>query len=514
MLTTKTNAAIHARIEVPLDDKHNRELVSNAHPPDWVNPEPAPRYNLVVIGAGTAGLVCAAGAAILGGRVALIERHLMGGDCLNTGCVPSKAVIRSSRLAAEIRDAHKFGAVVPPGAAMDFGAVMERMRRIRADISHHDSAKRFREFGADIFLGEARFSGVDTVAVAGKSLRFKKAVIATGARPAVPPIEGLSEAGFLTNETVFNLTEPPNRLMVIGGGPVGCEMAQAFRRLGSKVTIAQKNLQFLKREDRDAAELLAGALKRDGVDIRLNTIVTRVISSGGEKLVHLKTDSKTDVVTVDEILVGVGRAPNVEGLNLDAVNVKYDEHGVIVNDFLQTTNPRIFAAGDVCLPYKFTHAADAAARLVIQNSLFMGRKRFSGLTIPWCTYTDPEVAHVGLYEPDAETRGIQLETFVVQLRDVDRALTDGEEEGFLKIHVKKGTDKILGATIVARHAGEMISEITTDMAGNIGLKKIAGIIHPYPTQAEAIKRAADEYNLTRLTPRLQRIISTWLAWTR
>jgi len=339
-------------------------------------------------------------------------------------------------------------------------------------------------------------------------------VIATGARPADPPIEGLSQAGFLTSETVFNLTDRPNRLLVIGGGPVGCEMAQAFRRLGSEVTVAEKNPQFLTREDRDAADLLAAALERDGVDIRLNTIVTRVVSSGGEKLVYLETGGNSGAIAVDEILVGVGRTPNVEGLNLDAVQVKYDDEGVIVNDYLQTTNPRIFAAGDVCLPFKFTHAAEAAARVVIQNSLFLGRKKFSALTIPWCTYTDPEIAHVGLYERDAEKLGIQLDTFVVQLRQVDRALTDGEEEGFVKIHVKKGTDKILGATIVARNAGDLISEITTAMAGNIGLKRISGIIHPYPTQAEAIKRAADEYNRTRLTTFLKRVLSVWLSWTR
>lgn len=514
MLSTDSHSAVRAGIKVPPEDDHNRELVNNVHPPDWVNPEPAGRYNLLVIGAGTAGLVSAAGAAILGGKVALVERYLMGGDCLVTGCVPSKAVIRSSRVAAEIRDAHKFGAVVPQGATMDFAAVMERMRRVRAEISHHDSAKRFREFGADIFLGEARFSGPDTVEVAGRTLRFKKAVIATGARPAVPPIEGLKEAGFLTSETMFNLTGRPDRLMVIGGGPVGCEMAQAFCRLGCGVTLVERNARFLKREDRDAAEVLAGSLRRDGVDLRLNTIVTHVASADGKKLVHLESGAKIDAIVVDEILVGVGRAPNVEGLNLDAVHVEHGIGGVIVNDYLQTTNPRIFAAGDVCLPYKFTHAADAAARLVIQNSLFLGRKKFSALAIPWCTYTDPEIAHVGLNEVEAEKRGVRLDTFVVPMRDVDRALTDGEEEGFLKIHVKRGTDRIVGATIVARHAGEMISEITTIIVAKIGLGKIAGVIHPYPTQAEAIKRAADEYNRTRLTPLLKRVLSRWLAWTR
>ncbi|HEY3137433.1 MAG TPA: FAD-dependent oxidoreductase, partial [Blastocatellia bacterium] len=326
--------------------------------------------------------------------------------------------------------------------------------------------------------------------------------------------EGLREASYLTSETVFNLTERPNRLLVIGGGPLGCELAQAFCRLGSRVTIVERNAQLLKREDRDAAAILARGFARDGMDIRLNTTVTRVVSSEKEKLIHLETGGKADVVAADEILVGVGRSPNVEGLNLEAVRVKYDENGVLVNDYLQTTNPRIYAAGDVCLPCKFTHTADAAARIVIQNALFLGRKKFSASIIPWCTYTDPEIAHVGMHGRDCEEKGIQLKTFVIPLSEVDRALTDSEEEGFLKVHIKKGTDRILGATIVARHAGEMISEITTAMAGGIGLKKIANIIHPYPTQAEAIKRVADEYNRARLTPTLRRLLSLWLLWTR
>jgi pyruvate/2-oxoglutarate dehydrogenase complex dihydrolipoamide dehydrogenase (E3) component len=512
MLTTK--ADIDTRIEVPPYDEYNREMVHNVHPPDWVNPEPAPRYNFVVIGAGTAGLVAAAGTAVLGGKVALIERHLMGGDCLVTGCVPSKAVIRSSRVYADIRDANKFGAVVPTGAEMDFPAVMERMRSIRARISRHDSAKQFRELGADIFLGEARFSGPDTVEVAGKTLRFKKAVIATGARPVVPPIEGLGETEYLTNENVFNLTERPDRLLVIGGGPLGCELAQSFRRLGSEVTIVEMGQQFLPREDRDAADILARAFSLDGINIRLNTKVKSVSTFADEKRIVLEFDGKEEIIAVDQILVGAGRAPNVEGLNLEAVGVEYDKNGVKVNDYLQTTNSHIYAAGDICLPYKFTHTADAAARIVIQNGLFLGRKRFSTLSIPWCTYTDPEIAHVGLYKRDAEKRGIPVDTIIIPMSQVDRALADGEDEGFLKVHVKRGSDKIVGATIVARHAGEMISEITMAIVGGIGLKKIAAIIHPYPTQAEAIKRAADEYNRTRLTPFLKKVLSYWLAWTR
>ncbi len=497
------------------EDVHNRTLVANVHPRDRVNPEPASRYNLVVIGAGTAGLVTAAGAAGLGARVALVERHLMGGDCLNVGCVPSKALIRSSRVAADFRDASRYGGRGPADAMLDFPAVMERMRRLRAHISRHDSVKRFTSLGVDVFLGEGRFSGPDAVEVDGKTLRFSRAVIATGARAAVPDVPGLREAGYLTNETVFSLTELPRRLLVFGAGPIGCELSQAFRRFGSSVTIIEKGPQFLSREDPDAAAILHDAFRRDGIDVRLSTTVTRVEKALEGVRVHLQTDGVLTSVEVDAILIGAGRIPNVDGLNLETVAVSHDPRkGVEVDDFLRTTNPRIYAAGDICLPYKFTHTADAAARIVIQNALFRGRKRLSALTIPWCTFTDPEIAHVGMYERDARAKGIETDTFVREMREVDRALADGEEEGFVKIHVRKGTDRILGATIVARHAGEMINEITLAMVANVGLGGIAGVIHSYPTQAEAIKQAGDAYNRTRLTPFLKKILSRWLAWTR
>jgi pyruvate/2-oxoglutarate dehydrogenase complex dihydrolipoamide dehydrogenase (E3) component len=501
--------------EVLPKDEYNNLLVENVHPAEWVNPEPAPRYNLVVIGGGTAGLVTAAGAAGLGARVALVERHLLGGDCLNVGCVPSKCLIRSSRVCADVFNAHTFGIRVPDGTTVDFPSVMERMRRLRSRISYHDSAARFRDLGVDLFLGEGKFSGPDTIAVNGRTLRFKKAVLATGARAFHPPVPGLEEAGFLTNETVFSLTELPPRLMVFGAGPLGCELAQTFQRLGSQVTIIERAPQFLIREDPDAARLISDAFERDGIDVRLNTIVERITHVGTEKTIHMKTDGREDTVVVDEILVGAGRAPNVEGLNLESVGVEYNNRqGVTVNDYLQTTHPRIYAAGDICLPYKFTHTADATARIVIQNALFKGRKRLSTLTIPWCTYTDPEIAHVGMYEREAETKGIAVDTFMRNMSDVDRAIADGEEEGFVKIHVRKGTDRIVGATIVARHAGEMINEITLAIVGKIGLSKLANIIHSYPTQAEAIRQTADAYNRTRLTPLIKSLFLRWLAWTR
>jgi pyruvate/2-oxoglutarate dehydrogenase complex dihydrolipoamide dehydrogenase (E3) component len=496
------------------NDEHDRRLVANVHPPGYQNPEPAPRYNLVVLGAGTAGLVTAAGAAGLGAKVALVERDLMGGDCLNVGCVPSKAVIRSSRVVAETRRGESFGTSSRDGGA-DFAAVMTRMRRLRSAISPNDSVERFRGLGVDVFLGQGRFSGPDTVEVDGKRLRFRRAVIATGARPTAPPIPGLAEAGYLTNETVFALTEQPRRLAVIGAGPIGCELAQAFRRLGSDVVAFDILPQILGREDEDAAALVRRALERDGVRLVLASEIRRVERTTDGKVLHFAVAGNEDRTTVDEILIGAGRAPNVDGLGLDVVGVAHDaKRGVVVDDNLRTSNRAIFAAGDVCLDTKFTHVADFSARIVIQNALFFGRKRFSALTIPWCTYTDPEVAHVGLYEHDARERAIDVDTFMRPLREVDRAVLDGEDEGFVKIHVKKGSDRIVGATIVASHAGELVSEITLAMAGGIGLGRLASVIHPYPTQAEAIRQLGDAYNRTRLTPFVKRLFGAWLRWTR
>jgi pyruvate/2-oxoglutarate dehydrogenase complex dihydrolipoamide dehydrogenase (E3) component len=500
-------------------DVHNQALVRNVHPAEWVNPEPAGRYNLVVIGAGTAGLVTAAGAAALGARVALVERDLMGGDCLNVGCVPSKGLIRAARAWADVRDAAGFGVAVPATPRVSFPAVMERMRRLRAGISRTDSAWRFRELGVDVFFGPGRFTGPDSVEVAGTTLRFRKAVIATGARAAAPAVPGLAEAGYLTNETVFSLTALPRRLAVIGAGPLGCELAQAFARFGAEVTLLQRQSQILVREDRDAAERVQRALARDGVRLVLDCRVERAERDAEDRLLHLvvrgPAGDRPETLRADAILVAAGRVPNVDGLGLEAIGVAFDrERGVRVDDHLRTTNPRIYAAGDVCSTRRFTHHSDFQARLVIQNALFLGRARATALTLPWCTYTDPEIAHVGLYEQEARARGIPVRTFVQELADVDRAVLDGETEGFVKVHVRAGTDRILGATIVARHAGEMLPELSLAIVGKLGLGAIARTIHAYPTQAEAIRKTADAYNRTRLTPLVQTILRTWLAWTR
>jgi len=498
------------------ENDYNHALVNDVHPSGWINPEPTDCYNLVVIGAGTAGLVTAAGAAGLGAKVALIERHLLGGDCLNYGCVPSKGIIRAARAIYDVRTSREFGISGGERLTIDFAEVMKRMRRIRSEISPHDSARRFRdELGVDVFFGAGSFTGPDSIEVEGKRLRFKRAAVCSGARAAAPPIPGIEEAGYLTNETVFSLTSLPSCLAVIGGGPIGCELAQTFARLGSRVTVIEYVGHLLSREDADAAEIVQQAMIRDGVELCLQAKIVGVMQRGSEKVISVEQDGTSLELVVDEILVGIGRAPNVEDLNLEAAGVAYDsKQGVKVDEMLRTSNTQVFAAGDICFPYKFTHTADALARILIANALFMGRQKTSALVVPWCTYTDPEVAHVGMYEKDALDKGIEVTTLTVPLADVDRALLDGEAEGFARVHLKKGTDRILGATIVARHAGEMINELSLAMTAGVGLSAIGRTIHPYPTQAEAIKKLADAYNRTRLTPFVKKVLETWLKWQR
>ncbi len=480
---------------IPLlpDDPHDSRLRANVKPPGWVNPTPAPRYQLVVIGAGPAGLVAAAGAAGLGAKVALVERDLLGGDCLNVGCVPSKTLLRAARAAAEARRAGDFGVRVAE-PEIDFAVVMERVRRVRADLSPVDSAERFRSLGIDVFLGEGRFVNRETIEVNGAKLRFGRCVIATGSRAVVPDIARLKEARWFTNETLFSLTELPQRLLVIGGGPIGCEIGQAFARLGSQVTIATRSGRLLPREDDDTASFLAETFRREGIEVVADTP-----PPGG----------------FDTVLVAAGRQANTERLNLEAAGIQTDPvDGVRVDDYLRTTNSRVFAAGDVCSAgYKFTHAADAMARLVIRNALFPTKGKASKLTIPWCTYTDPEVGRVGLSERDAAETGVPVGVYRLDLRELDRAAADGAT-GFIKVLTRRGTDRILGATAVGPHAGEWIGTVSLAMTHGIGLKKLANTVFPYPTYTEALRKIADQYNRTRLTPRARRILGVWLKWFR
>ncbi len=498
------------------DDEHNRRLLAHVHPRDWIQPTPKDRYHLVVIGAGTAGLVTAAAAAGLGAKVALIERHLLGGDCLNAGCVPSKALLSAARGVRTCRRAHRMHAVAGAGEAeADFGAIMERMRRLRADISPHDSAARFRDLGVDVFLGDAQFVARDRVVVDGRSLRFSRAVIATGARAAVPPIDGLDRARILTNENLFTLTRRPGRMAILGGGPIGCEMAQAFALFGTQVVLIQRSSRLLPREEPEAAQVVQSSLVADGVDVRCNAAVLRAQATddGGMRLV-IEAAGATSDERFDQVLVATGRAPNVERMGLDQAGVAYDtRRGVHVDDRLCTTNPRIFAAGDICSSYKFTHAADFMARTVVQNALFWGRAKMSRLIIPSCTYTLPEVARVGLTREQARQEQIDVVSFEQPLSGVDRAILDGETEGSVVVHVRRGSDQMVGATIVASRAGDLIAPVVLAMTRRIGLKNIASVIHPYPTTADAFRKIGDQYNRTRLTPRARWLLQQWLKWT-
>jgi pyruvate/2-oxoglutarate dehydrogenase complex dihydrolipoamide dehydrogenase (E3) component len=474
-------------------------------------------YNVVVIGAGTAGLVTAAGTAGLGGRVALIERNLMGGDCLNFGCVPSKALISSARLIQQIRESEKWG-LDQQKPQFAFERVFERMRARQAKIAPHDSRKRFESLGVDVFHGEARFISPCEVEVNGQTLRAKNFVIATGSRPAVPKIEGIGDVPYFTNETIFDeLRKKPETMIVIGGGPIGCELAQTFCRLGTQLTIIQRGDQLLPREDRDVTEFLERCLINEGARIIKNTDARAVAISDAGKVALEFLDRQSErlaerTLFSDVLLIATGRTPNLRSLDLKAAGVDFDDKGVRVSDYLQTSQPHIYAVGDVIGPFLFTHMADAQARVVVRNILMpfqFLRQKMDYSVVPWCTYTDPEVAHVGLGEKEATQKNIEYDVFVVPLEDVDRAVVESEEAGFAKILTAKGTDKILGATIVAPHAGDLLHELVLGMKAGIGLGTIASTIHTYPTFAELARKAGDKYNKTRLTPRTKKIF-TWL----
>jgi pyruvate/2-oxoglutarate dehydrogenase complex dihydrolipoamide dehydrogenase (E3) component len=484
-------------------DEHDRRLLDHVRPAHFRNPSPAPKYDLVVIGGGTAGLVCAASAAGLGARVALVERLRLGGDCLNTGCVPSKAMLRSARVAAESRLGATLG--IQSSAQPDFAAVMARMRARRADLAPADSAGRFASLGVDVFFGAAAFSSPRSVTVAASEdaparseLRFGKAVIATGSRAAVPKIPGLAGTPFLTNETVFDLTVQPRELVIIGAGASGCELAQAFARLGTRVTLIESSTQVMPREDPDAAALVEARLRADGVDVLLKTQVTAARWTANRFV--LEHDART--TWADAVLVATGRAPCVESLGLEAAAVGYSPEGITVDDRLRTSNPRVFAAGDVCSKYKFTHAADAMARIVVRNALFFGRARMSSLVIPWCTFTSPEVGHVGKTGEEAAANG--ADAITIPLSSVDRAVVDEATDGFVRIHHRQG--RISGATIVAPDAGELVSAIALAMRYGGTLADLSAAVFPYPTLSVALRQAGDAYRRTSLTPTVKNML--------
>lgn len=514
-------------------DEQNVKLLDNVHPPEWIEPSFDGVYNLVVIGAGAGGLVTSSGAAGVGAKVALIEANALGGDCLNVGCVPSKSLIHAANLAHVLKDADHLadsGISFDGPVKIDFAKTMERVRRVRAEISDNDSAARYtRKLGVDIYFGYAKFTSENTVEVNGNTLQFKKAIIATGGFPSLPGIPGLKELHektlaamgtapypvVVTNESFFNLTALPKRLAVIGTGVIGMELGQSMQRLGSQVTMFGRSGKVLPKEDADLSAIVKQQMEKDGVVFRLmvseytGVELTGILSEEGYEEIRMLTveDGVPKEYLFDAILASTGRKPNVSNLNLEAAGVLYDTKlGLKVTDMLQTTNPKIFGVGDCCSAYKFTHAADFMARMVIRNALFLGKDRMSNLLIPYATFTSPEIAHVGLYEADMKEKGIAFKTFEKHFSDNDRAICDGATLGMVRIHVEEKSDVIIGASIVGEGAGNMISELTLAMQSKTGLGSLASVIHPYPTTAEAVRQAGDLYNRTRLTTTVKQLL--------
>jgi pyruvate/2-oxoglutarate dehydrogenase complex dihydrolipoamide dehydrogenase (E3) component len=475
-------------------DGDRERFLRRVRPPGWQNPRPRARYDLVVLGGGPAGLSAARAARAAGRAVALVECHRLGGNSLNVGSIPSKALIRTGRAFEALINSRQFGGPDGIEPTADLAAAMRRMRHIRTRIAEYCSVERLLNQGVDVFFGDARFSAEKTISVESTELRFAKALIATGARPRVCAIPGLEEAGYLTSSTVFDIETLPRRLGIIGGGPLGCEMAQAFAHMGSHVTILQSEPKFLPREERDAAEILSLSLSRSGVDTRLNTQMIRAQRQNGEICIDAEFMGAKYSLSVDEILVSTGRAANIEQLNLSAAGIGCEPDGRIkVDDWFCTENRDVYAAGDVCMEHQFTNIAEASGGMAVLNAFKLGENRISQMIVPWCTYCDPEIAHVGMNIGDAKRQSIAVKTFTVMMQDVERAITDGRDDGFVKIHVRDGTDEVLGATIVASRASEMINEVAVIMNARLGLRQVAGILHTYPAQSDAIRLAAVAY---------------------
>jgi len=514
---TDINSKFNHVPEVLLDE-HNVKLLDHVRPTKWIDPAPEGKYNLIAIGGGAGGLVSSIGCGILGGRAAVIERLFLGGDCLNTGCVPSKAILKSAKIAHEVKNAAAYGVNVS-GVEVDFTKVMGRVRERRAAIAPHDAAKRFADqYGVDVYFGDAKFIDKNTIEVNGQRLQFAKCCIATGGRPRIPNIPGIKDIRYFTSENVFNITEKPENMVIIGAGPIGCELAQAFQRLGVQVTILMQSFKFLPREDPDAADIVERSLVKDGVNFFKGVKIRGVRKNGSvssDCIVEITTHAGENVdLPANALLIAAGRVPNIENMGLEEANVKYERTGIVVNDCLQTSNSNIYAVGDVASKYQFTHMSDAMARIVIKNALFFKSEKVSQIILPWCTYTDPEIAHVGKYPGDLEAEGTKFDTYTKEFKENDRAICDSNEIGYVKIHTKAGTDQILGATIVGHGAGDLITEITLSMQNKLGLTAISNTVHPYPTYAETTKQCAGQIGLTRLTLSSKKFLRGLLSWRR
>lgn len=478
-------------------DEHNRLLRQRVRPPSWSNPAPQKRYDLVVVGAGTAGLVASAIAAEMGARVAMIESGLAGGDCLVTGCVPSKSLLHSARLALR-------GGAEPP----DFDALMQRMRRIRADIARHDAVEAFAERGVEVHLGQARFVAPDAVEVAGQRLRFIRAILATGAEPVAPPIEGLKDADPLTNESVFSLTRRPRRLAVVGAGAQGCELSQAFAAFGAEVTLIEQRDRILPTEIPDASRALQESLEASGVRVLTGASIRRVEPRGTTTSIELDRAGEAHSLEVDRVLLAAGRRARTGGMDLDRAGVTLQDGGVRVDHRLRTTNRRIYAAGDCCMASHSTHGAHASARIAVRNALFLGRGRADRLTIPRCVYTTPEVAVVGDAHADTGVEPIRI-----PFSEVDRAITEDDPRGFLDLRLTP-RGAIRGATIVGDGAGDLITILTEAMERGVRAQRLSQVVFPYPTRAEIIRLACERHELRSLSPLTRRAASGALRLRR
>ncbi len=473
-------------------------------------------YNIVVIGGGSAGLVSSYIAAAVKSKVALIEKHRMGGDCLNTGCVPSKALIRSAKILSYIRRSEEFGlgkASVNP----DFSEVMKRVKRVITKIEPHDSRERYRNLGVDCIEGSARIRSPFEVEVNGKTLTTKNIVVATGARPLVPGIPGLDKVPYLTSDTIWDLTELPKKLLVIGGGPIGCELAQSFARLGSEVTMVEMAPRLMVREDSDVSTFVTKKLSSEGIRVLTSHTAKQFSSESGRNVLVCEAGGKPVIIEFDQVLLALGRKANVTGFGLEELNVKISKRGTIEHDeFLRTNYPNIYVCGDVAGPYQFTHTAAHQAWYAAVNSLFSPFKKFKAdyTVIPWCTFTDPEVARVGLSEDEAKEQNIAYSVTKYEIDDLDRAITEEEDHGFIKVLTPPGKDKVLGVTIVGAHAGEIIAEYVSAMKNGIGLNSILGTIHIYPTLAESNKYVAGQWKKANAPEKLLEYVKKFHAWRR
>lgn len=465
------------------------------------------KFHLIVIGGGSGGLVSAAGAAGLGAKVALIEKHKMGGDCLNTGCVPSKGLIRSAKIIYDARTASRFG-LPPHRFDVKLDSVLASVREVQANLARHDSVERFTSLGVDVHRGEYRFISPHQISNDAEILEAKRFVIATGASPFVPPIPGLDQIPILTSDNVWQLKELPKNLVVLGGGPIGAELAQTFARLGSQVTLVEMADRLLIREDAEVSDLIRKQFEAEGMIVLLRTKAEKI---DGSLIVSDPTGNKRKI-PFDAILVAVGRAPNVNGLDLEKAGVVFDKKGIKVDPFLRTAAKHIYACGDVVGPYQFTHTADFQARLILRNALFPGKSKIDYRVVPWCTFTEPEVARVGLNESEAKEKNVAHAVHSYSLSDLDRAVCDREAEGFIKVLTQKGSDRILGVTLVGSHAGDLLHELALAMHQGIGLKQVAAMIHIYPTLAEVSKRIADIYQRTRLTGGTKKWLERYFRW--